>query len=72
MVLKLKTAEFKILTRSLTPAETVASCDELTGIALSLRQRVDLGPSQRFRLIGVGLHNFHDPEDAPAQPILFD
>jgi DNA polymerase-4 len=72
VVLKLKTAEFKIITRSLTPAETVASCEDLTGIALSLRQRVDLGPSQRFRLIGVGLHNFHDPEDAPAQPILFE
>jgi DNA polymerase-4 len=72
VVLKLKTAEFKILTRSLTPAETVASCEELTGIALLLRQRVDLGPSQRFRLIGVGLHNFHDPEDTRAQPILFE
>jgi len=33
---------------------------------------VDLGPLQRFRLIGVGLHNFHDPESAPAQPILFE
>jgi DNA polymerase IV len=73
VVLKLKTAEFKILTRSLTPTEPVSSCEELTGIALSLRGRVDLGPLQRFRLIGVGLHNFHDPEDAePAQPILFD
>lgn len=72
VVLKLKTAEFKILTRSLTPAEPVASCEELTVIALSLRQRVNLSPSQRFRLIGVGLGNFRDPEDAPAQPILFD
>ena len=72
VVLKLKTAEFKILTRSLTPAEPVASCEELTGIALSLRQRVALGPAQRFRLIGVGLHNFQDPDDTPAQPILFE
>ncbi|HUE00673.1 MAG TPA: DNA polymerase IV [Bryobacteraceae bacterium] len=72
VVLKLKTAEFKILTRSLTPAEPVASCEELTVIALSLRQRVNLSPSQRFRLIGVGLGNFREPEDAPAQPILFD
>ncbi|HEY1499272.1 MAG TPA: DNA polymerase IV [Acidobacteriaceae bacterium] len=72
VVLKLKTAEFKILTRSLTPPEPVASCEELTGIALSLRDRVALGPAQRFRLIGVGLHNFRDPEDAQAQPILFD
>ncbi len=73
VVLKLKTAEFKILTRSLTPAEPVASCDELTGIALSLRERVGLAPAQRFRLIGVGLHNFRDAEDTdPAQPILFE
>ncbi len=76
VVLKLKTAEFKILTRSLTPPAPVSSCEELTGIALSLRERVELSPTQRFRLIGVGLHNFHDPEDTsavePVQPILFD
>jgi DNA polymerase-4 len=73
VVLKLKTAEFRILTRSLTPAQPVASCEELTGIALSLRERVGLAPAQRFRLIGVGLHNFQGPEDtSPAQPILFD
>jgi DNA polymerase-4 len=73
VVLKLKTAEFRILTRSLTPPEPVASCDELTGIALALRERVELGSAQRFRLIGVGLHNFRDPEDTdPGQPILFD
>lgn len=76
VVLKLKTAQFRILTRSLTPLSPVCSCEELTGIALALRERVALGPAQRFRLIGVGLHNFHDPEDAsagdPVQPILFD
>jgi DNA polymerase-4 len=71
VVLKLKTAEFKILTRSLTPPEPVASCEELASLALSLRNRVALGPAQRFRLIGVGLHNFRDPEDAQTQPILF-
>jgi DNA polymerase-4 len=72
VVLKLKTAEFKILTRSLTPNEPVLSCEELTGIALLLRQRVDLGPQQRFRLIGVGLGNFRDAGDNLPQPILFD
>ena len=72
VVLKLKTAEFKILTRSLTPAEPVASCEQLIGIALALRERVAVGPARRFRLIGVGFHNFHDPGEAPAQPILFD
>lgn len=71
VVLKLKTAEFKILTRSLTPLEPVASCDELTAIALALRERVHLPLEQRYRLIGVGLGNFRDPEEEPAQPELF-
>jgi DNA polymerase IV len=44
VVLKLKTAEFKILTRSHTPPSPPSSCEELTAIALSLRSRVTLGP----------------------------
>jgi DNA polymerase-4 len=71
VVLKLKTSEFKILTRSRTPDSPPASCEELTNIALSLRERVGLNPQQRFRLVGVGLSNFHDLEDASAQPALF-
>jgi DNA polymerase-4 len=71
VVLKLKTSEFKILTRSHTPGSPPASCEELTSIALSLRDRVGLNPEQRFRLVGVGLSNFHDPADASAQPALF-
>ena len=71
VVLKLKTAEFKILTRSHTPSSPPSSCEELTAIALSLRERVTLGAQQRFRLVGVGLSNFLDPEDASAQPALF-
>ena len=71
VVLKLKTSEFKILTRSHTPLAPPSSCEQLTSIALSLRERVNLSPKQRFRLVGVGLSNFHDPEDASAQPALF-
>ena len=71
VVLKLKTAEFKILTRSHTPLSPPSSCEELTAIALSLRKRVALGPQQRFRLVGVGVSNFLDPEDISAQPGLF-
>jgi hypothetical protein len=48
-----------------------SSCEELTNIALSLRERVGMSSQQRFRLVGVGLSNFHDPEDASAQPALF-
>ncbi|HYL86693.1 MAG TPA: DNA polymerase IV [Candidatus Angelobacter sp.] len=72
VVLKLKTSEFKILTRSHTPSSPPASCEELTNIALSLRKRAGLSPKQRFRLVGVGLSNFHDPVDASAQPVLFE
>jgi len=71
VVLKLKTREFKILTRSHTPSSPPSSCEELISIALSLRDRVGLDPRQRFRLVGVGLSNFQDPEDASAQPALF-
>ena len=72
VVLKLKTAEFKILTRSHTPSSPPSSSEELTEIALSLRERVRLAPEQRFRLVGVGLSNFLDPEDVSAQAALFD
>jgi DNA polymerase IV len=72
VVLKLKTAEFKILTRSHTPSSPPASREELTAIALSLRERVTLGPRQRFRLVGVGLSNFSEPEDLSAQAALFE
>ncbi len=72
VMLKLKTSDFKILSRSLTPSSPPASCDELIGIALALRERVGLGPQQRFRLVGVGLSNFAAPHEAPAQPELFE
>jgi len=72
VVLKLKTSEFKILTRSHTPIEPPSSCSALTSIALLLRERVDVGPQQRFRLVGVGLTNFRDPEAITAQPALFE
>jgi DNA polymerase IV len=71
VVLKLKTSEFKILTRSHTPGSPPSSCEELADIALKLRVRVDLQSQQRFRLVGVGLSNFWDPKDAARQPGLF-
>jgi len=72
VVLKLKTSEFKILTRSHTPHSPPSSCEELTDIALKLRERVDLGSQQRFRLVGVGLSNFREPEETSEQPALFE
>lgn len=72
VVLKLKTSEFKILTRSHTPVSPPSSCEEVTSIALSLLGRVALHSKQRFRLVGVGLCNFREPEDASANPTLFE
>ena len=72
VVLKLKTSEFKTLTRSHTPSYPPSSCEELTAIALKLREHVDLGSQQRYRLVGVGLSNFREPERATAQPVLFE
>jgi DNA polymerase IV len=74
VVLKIKTSEFNILTRSHTPLLPPSSCDELTTIALSLRERVNASPRQRFRLVGVGLSNFREPcspDDIPTQSTLF-
>jgi DNA polymerase-4 len=71
VVLKLKTSDFNTLTRSHTPLSPPSSCEELTAIALSLRERVKLDPQQRFRLVGVGLSNFRECEETPAQATLF-
>jgi len=72
VILKLKTSEFKILTRSHTPCSPPSSCEELTDIALKLRERVNLSPHQRYRLVGIGLSNFREVEAAAAQPPLFE
>jgi DNA polymerase-4 len=75
VVLKLKTSDFRILTRSCTPAAPPASCDELTRIALSLAEKVNLGEERLFRLAGVGLSNFQNPQPEPQpdpQPGLFE
>jgi DNA polymerase IV len=72
VVLKLKTSEFKILTRSHTGNAPPSSCDELIEIALKLRERVILGPVQRYRLVGVGLSNFREAEEIGPQPALFE
>jgi DNA polymerase-4 len=67
VVLKLKTKEFNSLTRSLTLLAALTSCEELTGIALGLRERVEMGPKQLFRLVGVGLSNFQIEDEEPSR-----
>ncbi len=72
VVLKLKTREFRILTRSLTPVEMPRSAQALAELALALRERVQLPQNTRYRLVGVGIGNFRDAETADAQPSLFE
>jgi DNA polymerase-4 len=66
VVLKLKTSDFAICTRSHTPESPPKSCEELIAIALSLRDRIELSPNQLFRLVGVGLSNFRGEEGRPS------
>jgi len=72
VILKLKTSEFNVLTRSHTPGSPPSSCEELTTIALTLPERVELSAEQRFRLVGIGLSNFREPEGTQTQPALFE
>lgn len=57
IVLKLKTSDFRILTRSLTPPCFPASCDAFEHSIRELLRRVDLPHDTRYRLAGVGFEN---------------
>jgi DNA polymerase-4 len=71
VVLKLKTADFHILTRSHTPPAPPQSEEEFTRIAVGLRERVELPAKTRYRLVGVGLGNFRDADEIEPQAELF-
>lgn len=71
VVLKLKTSEFRILTRSHTPSLPPASLPEFVHIALELRERVTLPAGTRYRLVGVGLAGFRESDAAAQQAALF-
>jgi DNA polymerase-4 len=72
VVLKLKTADFRIMTRSLTPARPVHAERELADTAVALLERVNQAEGTLYRLVGVGLGNFVEPELLTEQPSLFD
>lgn len=65
-ICELITKQFQSLTRSLTPPTPPSSLDDLTTIALALRDRVDLASSQLFRLVGVGLSNLQSDDEEPS------
>ncbi len=63
VVLKLKTADFRILSRSLSPPRAPATPDALADIACALLARVAMPEATRYRLVGVGLANLGvDPQ----------
>lgn len=72
IVVKLKTSEFRIITRSVTPPRPPDSCKQLVDTAFALLERVDLPETTRYRLAGVGLSNFRDRKENEAQSGLFD
>ena len=72
VVLKLKTSDFRVLTRSLTPPRPPSSLERFTTYALDLRERVELPARTRYRLVGVGLSNFVERDDPRVQGGLFD
>lgn len=71
VVLKLKTADFRTLTRSLTTPEPPTSEQAFADVACALRERVDLPSRTRYRLVGAGLAGFAAPDGSPAQDDLF-
>lgn len=72
VVLKLKTSDFRILTRSATPPQPPRRFESFLAQVLALRERVGLPPRTRFRLAGAGLANFVDRDDPRVQAGLFD
>ena len=72
VVLKLKTSQFRILTRSHTPETPPDSLAALTDIALSLCARVEQSEGTLYRLVGVGLGGFREREEGMSQGTLFN
>jgi DNA polymerase IV len=71
VVLKLKTSDFRTLTRSLTGSAPPTSEEAFADIGCALRDRVELPVRTRYRLVGVGLSGFAEPDGSPSMDDLF-
>ncbi|MCX7512789.1 DNA polymerase IV [Frateuria sp. STR12] len=71
VVLKLKTTDFRTLTRSFSPSTLPASSRELADVACALRARAEQPIGTRYRLVGVGLAGFVDRDGFVHQLGLF-
>jgi len=71
VTLKLKSASFRIVTRSQTYSSPIYSLDEVRQAAASLLERVELDKRQSlYRLIGLGISAFADIDEVEAQLLL--
>lgn len=73
VTVKLRTPDFRTLTRRLTPESLPSSGDDIAATAVSLLDRFDFPAGSRFRLAGVGVSNFLDEEEEveEGEPTLF-
>ena len=71
VALKLKTGDFRTLTRSFTAPEPPTSEQAFADLACTLREHVGLPARTRYRLVGVGLSGFAEPDGSRAQDDLF-
>ena len=69
VVLKLKTADFRQLTRHLTPPKRPACADDILQCGRELLARVGAGNGTHYRLAGLGLSNFIDADDDRQAPL---
>ena len=69
--IKLKTSEFRVLTRSMTPPTHPQSQEEFVRVARELLARVNLPATTRYRLVGVGMSNFLARPESQLQSELF-
>ena len=72
VTLKLKTADFRTITRRLTPDRPPADAAEIAALALGLLEEFLPDEALRFRLLGVGISNFPDLDEDDPQAALFD
>jgi DNA polymerase-4 len=65
VTVKLRTPDFRTLTRRVTPPTPPACAEDIAKIAVELLAKFDFPPGARYRLAGVGISNFMG-ENEPA------
>lgn len=64
VILKVRYADFRTITRSNTPGGALRDADSLLDEARRLMGRVEIGPRNRIRLVGLGVSNLVDDPEA--------